>query len=535
MQQFDTVFARASVGDLQNLLGAPALKLINLLEPRSTSMRALRDVVIGLYGYDGLLLNPRSRELVLDLLPASDAEQLARMLTGKDEKNPYAALRTVTFRSQRQKQTLFEFFGVASSTPEVIQEQPDYEYIEPGYPLFSHQLSAARSIAECLNTHPYRVLLHMPTGAGKTRTAMNVITDHLKQHNQTVVIWLAFSEELCIQAADEFQRAWQQLGNRPLNMYRFWGQHTLDASELEDGIVIAGLAKTYSAAMNSAEFISQLGRRASLVVIDEAHSAIAPTYRFILELLLVFRPSAALLGLTATPGRTWADIDVDQELADFFYRQKVTLKINGYANPVDYLVKEQYLAQAQYNSLYNQHGIELSASDERELMDALDIPPSILQRLADDEVRNLLIIQKIEELATRHKRIIVFAATVEHSDLLAAILRMRGIEARSVSSRSSSSERQSAIESFKSKDDTVRVLCNYGVLTTGFDAPQTSAAVIARPTKSLVLYSQMVGRAIRGSRAGGNSHAEIVSVVDPNLPGFGSVADAFNNWEDIWE
>jgi superfamily II DNA or RNA helicase len=73
------------------------------------------------------------------------------------------------------------------------------------------------------------------------------------------------------------------------------------------------------------------------------------------------------------------------------------------------------------------------------------------------------------------------------------------------------------------------------VLTTGFDAPRTSAAVIARPTKSLVLYSQMVGRAIRGVRAGGNETAVIVTVVDQGLPGFNSVADAFTNWEDIWD
>ena len=79
------------------------------------------------------------------------------------------------------------------------------------------------------------------------------------------------------------------------------------------------------------------------------------------------------------------------------------------------------------------------------------------------------------------------------------------------------------------------VLCNYGVLTTGFDAPRTSAAVIVRPTRSLVLYSQMVGRAIRGPAAGGNEACEIVTIVDTALPGFGDVADAFSNWEDVWD
>ena len=75
---------------------------------------------------------------------------------------------------------------------------------------------------------------------------------------------------------------------------------------------------------------------------------------------------------------------------------------------------------------------------------------------------------------------------------------------------------------------------NYGVLTAGFDAPRTRCVIIARPTTSLVLYSQMVGRALRGPRAGGNATADVYTVADTNLPGFGSVADAFTNWEELW-
>jgi DNA repair protein RadD len=50
-----------------------------------------------------------------------------------------------------------------------------------------------------------------------------------------------------------------------------------------------------------------------------------------------------------------------------------------------------------------------------------------------------------------------------------------------------------------------------------------------------VLYSQMVGRAIRGEQSGGNKEAEIVTVIDGDLPGFGNVADAFTNWDDVWK
>ena len=72
--------------------------------------------------------------------------------------------------------------------------------------------------------------------------------------------------------------------------------------------------------------------------------------------------------------------------------------------------------------------------------------------------------------------------------------------------------RAKIIDRFKFDTQDVIIICNFGVLTTGFDAPKTSAALIARPTKSLVLYSQMVGRAIRGKRLAATKTAEIVTV-----------------------
>jgi DNA repair protein RadD len=534
IMRFDDLFARASVSDLQNLLGKHALRLINLLDHKTTSS-ALREVVIGLYGYEGLLLEPRSRSLLFDLIRFEEAQHLLKMLNESNINNPIDHLKSLSFRKQEQRRTLFSFFALA--LPEVESEtiRASQDSLSSGYGLFPHQRQAVRQIINALYSAPYRVVLHMPTGAGKTRTAMNIIVEHLRSHEPTIVIWLAHSEELCVQADQEFQRAWKHLGNRDISIGRFWGKHQLNLESVVDGIVIAGLAKTYSAMQKSVKFISDLGKSATLIIMDEAHSAVAPTYADILNTLTVFRRNTSLLGLTATPGRTWADIDVDRALADFFHRRKVTLTVDGYLNPVDFLVSEQYLAKVDYRPIYHNKGIELSNRDLNLLKEALEIPDDILRRLAEDEIRNLLIVQTIEELVKRHRRILVFAATVEHSNLLAAVLSARGINASSVTGKTSTYERQLAISKFKDINDEPRVLCNYGVLTTGFDAPLTSAAVIARPTKSLVLYSQMIGRAIRGKRAGGNEVAEIVTVVDYNLPGFNSVADAFNNWEDIWE
>ena len=115
-----------------------------------------------------------------------------------------------------------------------------------------------------------------------------------------------------------------------------------------------------------------------------------------------------------------------------------------------------------------------------------------------------------------------------------AVMTARGIDAHAVTGESSDRVRTHAIRAFKSDRHRPIVLVNFGVLTTGFDAPKATAAVIARPTKSLVLYSQMVGRAIRGPRAGGTETCEVVTVVDTRLPGFGDIAEAFSNWEDVW-
>ena len=71
-------------------------------------------------------------------------------------------------------------------------------------------------------------------------------------------------------------------------------------------------------------------------------------------------------------------------------------------------------------------------------------------------------------------------------------------------------------------------------MTTGFDAPRTSGVLIARSTTSLVLYSQMIGRGIRGYKAGGNKECTIITIVDTDIPSFGDIADMFANWEDVW-
>jgi superfamily II DNA or RNA helicase len=279
--------------------------------------------------------------------------------------------------------------------------------------------------------------------------------------------------------------------------------------------------------------LASLADVAQLIVIDEAHQAIAETYSSVLEVLAKNKDSR-ILGLTATPGRTWNDPLRDAELADFFHKNKVTLQMPGYISPIDYLIDEGFLAKPLFETMQIDSPKGMSASELEEINKALEIPQSVLVRLSQDEVRNLRIIAKLEELIGRHKRILFFASTVQHSDLISAILIARGVNAKSVTSKTLLADRQRYLNNFISDDPNPVILCNFGVLTTGFDAPKTSCVVIARPTKSLVLYSQMVGRGTRGPKMGGTKECEVVTVVDTFLPGFGDMSEAFRNWEDVW-
>ena len=299
--------------------------------------------------------------------------------------------------------------------------------------------------------------------------------------------------------------------------------------------MVAGLAKMASLDMRDAQTFLKLADRASLTVIDEAHQAIAPTYANVLRALSSKHPENALLGLTATPGRSWSEIEEDKRLSEFFDGQKILLEVAGYDDPVSFLMEEQYLARPVFRQLEAPSETQFSKPEQKKIEAEPDLSDEVLEKLGRDTARTKTVLAAILDAVMRHERIIVFAPSVENAKLLQAMLTINNIEALFVSGETESVERERRIRRYKSNHPGTIVMVNFGVLTTGFDAPRTSCAIIARPTRSLVLYSQMVGRATRGLRAGGNKQAEIITVTDPSLPGFGSVTEAFSNWEDVWD
>ena len=531
---FEELLARAAEPTLQKLVGRPGVRLLARLDPGLTQPERLRDVALGLRSPQELLLDPASRQELLELLPPAEARALVERL-GLNGGDPYTTLSDLRVaRRSARAAALLDYFALPEPEPDGPPPAPAAESVAPVYGLFPHQRLAARRVLGALEEEPHRVLLHMPTGSGKTRTAMSAICELMNEQEPLLVVWLAHSEELCDQAAEEFIKAWRSLGNRPATVQRWWGPHDPDLDELHDGLLVAGLAKAYAAGQRSFRTLGALAGRVGLVVMDEAHQAVAPTYQHILDMLTQAGRPAALLGLTATPGRTWNEIDEDERLADFFFSRKVPLEVAGYDSPIEYLIAEQYLANTRFESLYYSSGAEPTDRDLRDLANDLEIPTRIIQQLAEDEQRNLLIVNRAEAMVADHERLLIFAATVDHARLLATVLRARGIKADAVTGATPSEERARLISEYRSGATEPQILVNFGVLTTGFDAPRTSGAIIARPTKSLVLYSQMVGRATRGKRAGGNEQAEVVTVVDTALPGFASLTEAFHNWEDVW-
>lgn len=531
--KLDDLITRFDEDILQEILGIEVIGTLNALGKEYIYSESLLKVLKNTFSNKELLLNLNSRNHLIDVLSLQEAESLCNYLSLTDSTDCYQSLRDQNFKGELLEK-LFLFFDEKQSK-EVPIEFIVEKSVPTQYPLYPYQKKILKTAQEFLNGEKNRVLLHMPTGSGKTRTAISYICKFFFENDDKNVVWFANTKELLDQAYSEFIRAWSSLGDREIKAYKFWDKSNIKFSEIKGGFVVAGLDKTYQALMKDIGALSIFSNNCALVIMDEAHMAIAPTYQLLLQNMIV--NNASLIGLSATPGRTWNNPEEDKKLANFFYRQKAMLEIEGYENPVDYLITEGYLARIKNTKLLSNTGTKLTQDDYDYLSNHYVLPDHVLKAISEDRIRNIRIVAKVKELTKAHQRIILFAITKNHAIVLNSLLTALGLKSSVVTSETNSNDRAKTIERFKTSrkiDPTPMILCNYGILTTGFDAPETSCAVIARPTDSLVLYSQMVGRAIRGLKSGGNSDAEIVTVIDEKLTGFNQVAEAFINWEDVW-
>ncbi|MFF9651446.1 DEAD/DEAH box helicase [Streptomyces sp. NPDC014622] len=376
---------------------------------------------------------------------------------------------------------------------------------------------------------PQRGMLSLPTGAGKTRVAAEAVIRWIKQVGELggPILWIAQTEELCEQAVQSWSFVWSKVGaETPLTISRLWTTNEAGPVGGRPHLVVATDAKLRICL--GTEGYAWL-RDSCLVIVDEAHVAIAPQYTEILAHLgLTARETRRhLLGLTATPFRNTNDEET-RRLVQRFGARRLDDGVFSSGDAYAELQELGMLARVTHRELLG-GTIELT-SMEKERADQMSLlSKAAEQRLADDQDRNKRILEEIGDMPADWP-VLVFATSVAHAKFLAAKLKDLDITAASVDSATSTVDRRKSIDDFRRGK--VRVLTNYGVLTQGFDAPATRAVVITRPTYSPNVYQQMIGRGLRGPRNGGKETCLILNVRD-NITNYDR-ALAFTRFEHLW-
>lgn len=385
-----------------------------------------------------------------------------------------------------------------------------------------------------------RCMISLPTGGGKTRVAVESFLDWMesKFEEEKYLLWIAQSEELCEQCISCVEQMWKSREFiLPLKIYRYFSKYDFDQEELEGGVVIASINKIYYRIKRNDPTITEILSNTGAMIIDEAHRASTKMYDVLFDEAnkLTDGKLFSVCGLSATPGRNTviSDNEVDK-LVNLFQMNLITPTFrddNKYEkNPLEYFKTNCYLAKV--NHIIFKSGIEYTLTEKEldELEEKGEYSSSVLRKLATNNKRNTRIIKKLLEIDKKEPTL-VYACTVEHARFLSTMLNVLGRKSAFVDSNTNKMERRIIIKQFTEGD--IEFLFNYGVLTTGFDAPKTRNIVICRPINSNILYEQIVGRGIRGTKFGGTQECDVIDFSD-NIHNLGK-QQAFMRFKHYWD
>jgi DNA repair protein RadD len=475
-----------------------------------------------------------SKKLRMDLLFHNYLEFIDKIITSPNQSH-YEALENFNDFNWGNNQKSKKFLKLFKLDEYPIRtKKPDSESqkdISIAKCLYSYQNWIRKKINYFfLDKTKSKVLVQMPTGAGKTRTMLEAVCDFLRQNPDPniTIVWLAHSEELCEQAASSFEEIWGKLGSESAQILRLWGgKSPKNFSEVsKPTFVVTSFQTAYSMIKTQSNqtfsYFTKIKRNCALMIVDEAHQSIAPTYKTAIELLS--KQNTKIVGLTATPGRhhIGADASSTLELVKFYESNKIGIVDDDgkdLSDPITYLTEKGILSKTIDFAIDHDPEISLTDSEAKSIEMALDIPESILKKLGNDVIRTSKIVaQALKESEIHNNPTIIFAPSKESAIDIALLIRLQKGNARAIIGETPSSERSQHIKDFKGGK--LGVLVNFGVLTTGFDSPNIKTVIIARPTTSVVLYSQMLGRGIRGKLMGGTEECKIIDVHDNilNMP-----------------
>jgi superfamily II DNA or RNA helicase len=380
-----------------------------------------------------------------------------------------------------------------------------------------------------------RFVIQMPTGSGKTRVAMDVISQFINESKKDVkILWLAHQKELCGQALQCFVDVWSHLRGKKLNLYRMWdeGDKVILPKDLPDNsFIIANFQKIHAGITNTPESYESITKQVDLIVIDEAHKAIAPTYKQVTNTLASIKTK--IIGLTATPGRSITNEESNKSLSDFFHNRIISIP-DREEGVISYLRSIGVLSKAQYEPIHTEEKITLTKKQIEYMETFLKLPSELIKQLSNDKVRNFELLKKIDiEIKNNpNTKILFFGLSIAHSRFICAILNTLGIKASHVDGKTSFNRRSATLDDFK--NGKLNVLCNERLMSTGFDAPKTDTIIIAKPTFSIVLYSQIIGRGLRGPSIGGTEYCKIIDVKD-NIKGFSDHDFVYEYFDDYFQ
>ena len=321
--------------------------------------------------------------------------------------------------------------------------------------LFDYQEDMKSRIEKALCLHR-SVMAQMPTGTGKTYLLTAVI-DSFVRANPKAKVWIVAHRRELVSQIDETVRK-----------FHSYSSATSSLLSSVKAVSIQWLSKHYD----------EIEEEPGMIVIDEAHHALAKTYKEMWERF----PKAKFLGLTATPcrlnGKGFTDL-FDVLVQSWGVPEFIS---KGRLATYDFVsIKSDGVTQRLIDSLQKRGADGDYQNKEMDML--LNKKPSI-ERLY----------QSLEEFGKDRKGI-VYAINISHAQKITKLYQEHGVKAIAIDSKTPATERQQDIEAFKKGD--IQVLVNVDIFSEGFDCPDVEFVQLARPTLSLAKYLQMVGRGLR--------------------------------------